>query len=204
MAQLGQILCRIVVPAWIITGAALKLLEIDPGTLPGKTIAPVIHAIPAEPVYVLAVIVGLELALAAIMITLATVARPMAIGVLSIYCMITFGEMVQGNTAGSGCFGANSLTPITMLAINGALLLAVCAFDLSSVVPVSAANLARVAAVTLVAASFFVSFKVVLDAEGARNQTRAMAADATVEDASLQMNLAAPTGTQRLAAPAKR
>ena len=207
-AKVGVLLTRLVVPAWVLVGAGLKLAEINPDTLPGHTVAAAVEALPVAPTYVLAAIVSLEFLAAALMLTLAGLARPLALGVLGVYCAILFGEMAQGNMAASGCLGAHSLPPLVMLVINGILILAVLVFDPTAVIRVGAPNLARAAAVTLAMAGFAMSFKVVIDAERANGAGPFMAESKEREggddSAPLQLNLVSPAGSQRVASPSRQ
>ena len=113
-AKIGMILTRIAVPAWVALGAAVKLSEINPETLPAHSIAPVVQALPVDPAMTLAMIIGLEFLVVAIMLTMAPLARPVAMGTLGVFCAVLFGEMAQGG-ASSGCLGSFSPTPLVML-----------------------------------------------------------------------------------------
>jgi hypothetical protein len=199
-AKIGMILTRIAVPAWVALGAAVKLSEINPETLPGRTIGPVVQALPVDPALTLAAIIGLEFLVVAIMLTMAPLARPVAVGTLGVYCAVLFGEMAQGATT-SGCLGSFSPVPLVMLIINGALLLAVLLFDPTELIRASTYNLARAAAIILAAAGFTISFKVTLDAKAQQPLMSDNGESPGEDSAPLQLNLVSPSGTQRVASP---
>ncbi len=136
-ARVGQILSRVVVPAWVLTGALFKLTEATPKLLPPKTILPLADKAGIDLYLLLAIVIGLEFLAVAVMLCISRLARPMAIFILSVFCLILIGEMVQGNVVSCGCLGTIKVAPWVMLAIDGALLLGVLAFDPSPLIPAS-------------------------------------------------------------------
>ncbi len=128
-AFLGMILCRALVPLWVLTGAVFKLIERDPTLLP-KNIIDAIKIVARrfeEPTavldFVLRSFIGLELVAVVLMVLMARWARPVAIFMLGAFCLILIGEMVTGNFENCGCFGDLPVTPWQMLIADGALLL---------------------------------------------------------------------------------
>ena len=124
-AKLGQILSRVVVPGWVLTGALFKLYESSPKLLPKETILKVANDLGIDLNVLLAVLIGLEFFAVAVMLCLARLARPMAIFLLSVFCLILLGEMALGNLTNCGCLGANSPPPWVILLIDGGLLFGV-------------------------------------------------------------------------------
>ncbi len=137
-ARIGQILSRVIVPAWVLTGAVFKFMEATPRNLPGKTILTLADRFSLDLNWTLAVLIGLEFMAVAVMLCLARLARPMALFVLSVFCLVLIGEMVQGNVTSCGCLGNIKIPPWAMLAVDGSLLLGVMLFDPSSLIRVSA------------------------------------------------------------------
>jgi len=126
-ALIGQVLVRVVVPAWILTGAIFKLIEASPSLLPRYSIldpASRIEFINLE--VLLATLIGLEITAAMAMIFLPRIARLTAIFMLACFCAILINEIRNGATS-CGCFGGWSPPPELMLAIDGALLVGVLA-----------------------------------------------------------------------------
>ncbi len=138
----GTILCRFVVPAWLLAGAAFKLSDLNPNLLP-PPVRDVINAIGstvgADPakwlVLNMQLIVAVELALVAIMVLVPKFARITAIAILSLFCVILIAELaekVQSATFARdgiasllkpcGCFGAWSPPTIVTFMIDLALL----------------------------------------------------------------------------------
>ena len=122
---IGWLLCRVIVPLWVLTGAVFKLVESSPKLLPKETILKVVDGLGIDLYLGLATLIALEFLAVAVMFFLARFARAMAIFMLSVFCLVLLGEMVRGNFADCGCLGANSPPPWLMLGIDGGLLLAV-------------------------------------------------------------------------------
>jgi hypothetical protein len=121
--KVGFVLTRVVVPLWIVTGAAMKLWEKSPKLLP-KNIWTTADDWGVNLYWLLFVLIGLEFFAVAVIWLLPRFARFMAIWMLSLFCLILVGEILAGNTK-CGCLGAASPSPWVMLAIDGALLLGV-------------------------------------------------------------------------------
>lgn len=132
-SHIGFALCRLLVPLWVATGAIFKLIEQTPSLLPEKTIRDVAHRLDLDLFMVLAVLISLELFAVAVMLFVRHAARPMALFVLSVFCMILIGEMAMGNVTSCGCLGSFSPPPWLMLAIDGGLLLGVALFPMARV-----------------------------------------------------------------------
>ena len=129
----GSLVCRGLVPLWLVTGAAIKLAERSPMLLP----SPVRDALQAvagamgrgsEAEFAgfldgaLRVIVAGEFTLAAAMIALPVFSRRIAIPVLSLFVLILLLVVARGE-ASCGCFGSKGPSPAAVLA-GDALLLA--------------------------------------------------------------------------------
>ena len=110
-ARIGQILSRVVVPAWVLTGALIKLTETTPKLLPPKTILPVADKLGIDLYFLLALLIGLEFMLIAVMLCVSKLARPVAIFTLSLFCLILLGEIAQGNLTSCGCLGNIKVPP---------------------------------------------------------------------------------------------
>ena len=127
----GTVLCRVVVPAWILAGASFKLWERNPQLLP-KPVTDVTDfvfvrtlGIPRETYLEPAMrfMIGFEI-MAALLMVVAPVqaARLLGISLLSLFCII-LGVLLASGAASCGCFGASGPSPAWMLGIDGALLL---------------------------------------------------------------------------------
>ncbi len=168
--KIGMVLCRIVVPAWVLTGAVFKLLETSPRLLPGKTILAPADSLGINLYWLLATLIAAEFLAIAVMVLVARLARAMAIFVLSVFCLILIGEWAQGNITSCGCFGSNSPPPWAILIIDGGLLFGVLFLKPPAA---SAKGLARwpiPAAVVLMLIGFATSFAVVIPAGRAPDQ----------------------------------
>ena len=125
--KIGTVLCRGIVPAWIMTGAVFKLLSGTPATLPqlfqdtakelGIAMDPLLYTL-----------IALELFAIGVMLFIGRFARLMAGFMLGSFCLILVGEMIK-QAESCGCFGgAIEIQPWQMLIIDGALLLGVIFF----------------------------------------------------------------------------
>ncbi len=157
-ARIGQILSRVIVPAWVLTGAVFKFMEATPRNLPGKTILTLADRFSLDLNWTLAVLIGLEFMAVAVMLCLARLARPMALFVLSVFGLVLIGEMVQGNVTSCGCLGSIKIPPWAMLAVDGSLLLAVMLFDPSSLIRFSRSRSPIVVAMSLTIVGFGASY----------------------------------------------
>lgn len=128
-SQISTILCRIVVPAWVATGAIVKLMEATPKLLPEKTILEfgkmLDQNLNFDLLNFLGLIIAIEFVCIIVMILLQKYARATAIFILSVFCIVLIGEMVQGNITKCGCFGGFSPPPWAMLIADGGLLLGI-------------------------------------------------------------------------------
>ncbi|MCH7847709.1 MAG: hypothetical protein IIB53_05035, partial [Planctomycetes bacterium] len=122
--KIGMVLCRIVVPAWVLTGAIFKLLSGTPATLPTifQDLAKDM-GVPMDPL--LYTLIALELFAIGVMLFVGRFARLMAGFMLGSFCLILIGEMIN-NAASCGCFGGKiDIKPWQMLVVDGTLLLGV-------------------------------------------------------------------------------
>ncbi len=165
-AKLGQFLSRILVPAWVLFGAIFKLYETSPRLLPKETILKVANDLGINLYHLLAVLIGLEFFAVGVMLCIAKLARPMAIFMLSVFCLILLGEMALGNLSSCGCLGANSPPPWVMLLIDGALLFGVVMFNPSPLIPARPARWPLIPAAVVTVGGFVLSLVIVLPAGG--------------------------------------
>jgi hypothetical protein len=156
--KIGWFLCRVVVPLWVAAGAVFKLMELSPRTLPKETILDLANHWGIDLYSLLATLISLEILAAVVMLMVARLARPMAIIVLAVFCVILIGELVQGNLTNCGCFGDIPIPPWVMLAIDGPLLLGVLLFDPTPVMPATPARWPVAGAVVLVLAGSAATF----------------------------------------------
>jgi hypothetical protein len=128
----GSFICRVLVPAWLLTGAAIKLSERSPMLLPSpvrdalKTIASGMGMGSESDFatfldFMLRVIVSGEFALAAAMIMLPRVSRAIAVPMLSLFVAILLTVVARGE-ASCGCFGSKGPPPWAVLIGDAALL----------------------------------------------------------------------------------
>ena len=162
---LGLALCRILVPGWVLLGAVIKLSEADPHTLPAKTILALAGHTGVGLDLLLATLVALELMAVAVMLSLGRMARPMAIVVLSVFCLVMIGEMVNGNFISCGCLGRESPSPGVILTIDGVLLFGVMALDPTAATRTMPGGTPAMAAIVLCLISVVTSFGVVFKAQ---------------------------------------
>ncbi|GIW72772.1 MAG: hypothetical protein KatS3mg102_2314 [Planctomycetota bacterium] len=157
----GTVLVRAVLPLWLLAGAGAKLADGSPRTLPRTVLALASQlGIANEQLYgLLAALIGIEIAVAAVC-ALAPVrlARAAAAAMLLVFSAVLVGELVRGSTS-CGCLGRASPPPALMLAIDGTLLLGVL---LLGPAPAPARRGRMLAALTVAAAGFAVSFGVLL------------------------------------------
>lgn len=124
---LGLILCRVVVPLWILLGASIKLVSGSPLHLPTNFVQ-FGRDVGIDLGHMLYTLIGLEFFAIAVMVLLSRFARPMALFMLSVFCLVLVGEMISGASS-CGCFGGGvSVQPWQMLIVDGLLLIAVLAF----------------------------------------------------------------------------
>lgn len=160
--KIGLVLARLVAPAWVLTGATFKMLEGTPKNLPPKTILATAGKLDLDLYVVLAAIIGIEFLAAAIMLLVPRVARTVAMFMMSVFCLVIIGEMVQGNVTSCGCLGAVTMPPWLMLAIDGSILLGLMAFDPSPIYPAVTRRWPMAAAVVLGAAGAAFAYKEVV------------------------------------------
>jgi hypothetical protein len=120
----GSVLVRGLVPLWLLAGALFKLVEASPRTLPQATILAPANRLGVDLHVLLAGLVALELLGVGLMAFARRLARPVAVAILSAFCLILLNEMRAGSGS-CGCFGSLSPPLPLMLAIDGALLLGV-------------------------------------------------------------------------------
>lgn len=127
--KIGLVLCRVIVPLWILMGVVFKLKAGDPRLLPG-VIWQTARDWGVDLGTLLYTLIGLEIFAIGVMIVLARFAKPMAIFMLASFCAILIGEMVRGADS-CGCFGgAITIKPWQMFLADATLLIAVVLFPL--------------------------------------------------------------------------
>jgi hypothetical protein len=114
-------LVRFIVPLWILTGAGFKYLAGSVSDLP-----PIYRFMPgAKDPGVLQqaflITVAIELLIVVLLLTHRRYARALAIGVLSVFCVVLIDALAFGS-ASCGCFGSVKVSPWVMLGIDVALL----------------------------------------------------------------------------------
>ena len=155
----GTLLFRLMVPAWLLTGASIKLLERSPMLLPSPvrgTLRAVAGAmgLGGEADFAgfldlaLRVIVSGEFALAAAMIVLPSLSRRIAIPLLSMFVLILLVVVARGE-ASCGCFGSKGPPPWAVLVGDG-ILLALCLWLRPFTTPASKTQLGGFVALTAV------------------------------------------------------
>jgi hypothetical protein len=129
LRTIGSVLCRMVIPGWVLAGATYKLVEMNPKLLPPVVLS-VLETVagnlklPVTDVYdpALRLIVTAEIALVLIMIFAARISRVVAVGLMFFFCAILV-QILLSKGASCGCFGKAGPPPWVMLVIDGALLL---------------------------------------------------------------------------------
>ena len=132
----GTLLCRLIVPGWIVAGAGFKLWERNPQLLP-KPVTDVTDflfvktlGIPRESYLDPAMrgMVAIEIAAAMLMfVGPIQASRAIGLGMLGLFCTI-LGVLIASGAASCGCFGASGPSPTAMLAIDAALLVGLLVF----------------------------------------------------------------------------
>lgn len=144
---IGTIVCRAVVPLWLLAGASFKLAQLDPKLLPPVVLSTITSTDGmlglsgnAWMDLALRLIILSEFVIAALMICVPRLSRAVAIALLTFFCAILlstiipswqkggFAEVLRG---GCGCFGAGGPNPFYMLLIDGSMLVAAIAFPVS-------------------------------------------------------------------------
>ncbi len=170
-AKIGLVLCRIVVPLWVLSGAVFKLIERSPRTLPRETILNVADGLGLHLYGLLATLIALEFLAIAVMVFLGRFARAMALFMLTAFCLILIGELVGGNFTDCGCLGANSPPPWVMLMIDGTLLGGVVLFKPTRVAAARVGRWPVATALIVILAGFGTSFGLVIPAGRAPGTT---------------------------------
>jgi hypothetical protein len=123
IAVLDAILVRGLIPLWILAGAMFKLVERNPGNLPS-----IFREFAARNDLTdwlnpfMRVAIGIEILAAALMIFVPRISRIIAVAMLTFFCAILVAEIARKQSS-CGCMGAVNMSPTTMLAIDGVLLL---------------------------------------------------------------------------------
>jgi len=145
---IGTIVCRVLVPVWLLAGASFKLAQLDPKLLPPVVLSTITGTDGmlglsgnAWMDVALRLIILSEFVIAALMICVPRLSRIVAIALLAFFCGILlttivpswqkggFAEVLRG---GCGCFGAGGPNPFYMLLIDGSMLAAALIFPVSA------------------------------------------------------------------------
>lgn len=113
-------LVRVVIPAWVIAGAAFKLIDGSPRALPPATILQPANRAGLDLYLVVAAFASIELFAGALMILVRRFSRAVALAMLTAFCLVLINEIRSGSAA-CGCLGSHSPPPWAMLAIDGTL-----------------------------------------------------------------------------------
>ncbi len=126
--KIGFLLCRVIVPLWVVTGALFKLFHASPKTLPKGIVEVFFKNMGMDLGHLLATILALEFFAAAVMFFIRPLARAMAIWMMTCFMGVLIWEMVTGNFASCGCFGKVTVSPWITFTVDIVLLLGVLAF----------------------------------------------------------------------------
>lgn len=129
-SAVGTLVCRAVIPLWVLAGAGFKLVERDPNLLPTpvKTTITSLHStLGAGELHefmnaAMRSIIAAEFILAGGMIFLPRFSRSIALATLGFFIALLGWLIVTGQTK-CGCFGAKGPSPTVMILIDGALFL---------------------------------------------------------------------------------
>jgi len=123
---IGTVLCRVVVPLWILAGVTAKLVESSPRLLPKKMLDDA-SALGVDLNVLLGVIISLEILAVLVIALLGRVSRVAAGFMLTAFCLVLIREIIAKSPS-CGCMGSISPPPWVMLGIDGAMLAGVIAF----------------------------------------------------------------------------
>jgi len=124
----GDLVCRVIIPLWLIAGAGFKLAERNPNLLPQPVLKQIyaLHdllKVGTTEQFLEAgmrAIIGVEFVLAAGMILLPRLSRWLCLATLGLFIAI-LGSLVAQGAASCGCFGASGPPPKAVLAIDSVL-----------------------------------------------------------------------------------
>lgn len=128
LQKFGVVVCRIVIPLWLIMGPVMKLQSMNPKLLPPPVLAVIDWAagtlgVATVDAYdpALRVIVLAEIAIALAMAFAPRLTRFLAVSTLGLFCVILGLVLLKGADS-CGCFGESGPPPWAMLLVDGALL----------------------------------------------------------------------------------
>ncbi|MBC8201231.1 MAG: hypothetical protein H8E86_04220 [Planctomycetes bacterium] len=123
---IGVLLVRLIVPVWIIYGAAQKATGGTPKSLPRSILDASGKLGITDHFFLLASLVSIEFLFVAFMLFSPKLAKRAGIVMLGTFLVVLCVEMFgYGNFESCGCFGEKSLSPMAMFAIDFALLLGI-------------------------------------------------------------------------------
>ncbi len=122
----GILAARFLVPAYFFLGALFKLMDGSPSNLPAALIKLAGWA-EIDLLYLLRLSIGIELAVAGVMIILPRLARPVGLMLLGIFLPVLVGDLMLGASS-CGCFGAVSIPPWVTLIMDGGLFILLLVF----------------------------------------------------------------------------
>ena len=119
--MIGNLVVRVIVPAWILAGVLLKFGSRDPSLMP-KQFRGIAHGVNLDLKTTLAIVLIVEICAIALMIFNRTWSRLTAVCMLSVFVIVLAMELFTGNMTNCGCLGSFSPPPWVMLLIDMVLL----------------------------------------------------------------------------------
>lgn len=117
---LGVVVTRVLVPVYLLVGAFLKIADASPSHLPAALLKWA-GALDVNLAALLRFSIGVELAVAGVVILMPRLARPVAIAMLVGFVPVLIGDLALGASS-CGCFGAVQVPPWVTLVIDVGLL----------------------------------------------------------------------------------
>ena len=119
--MIGNLVVRVVVPAWILAGVLLKFGSRDPSLMP-KQFRGIAHGLSLDLKTTLAIVLIIEICAIAVMLFNRKWSRITALFMLCVFVLVLAMELVTGNMTNCGCLGSFSPPPWVMLLIDCVLL----------------------------------------------------------------------------------
>ncbi len=117
---IGVALARVVVPLYFGLGGILKIVDASPTHLPSVLIKWA-GAGGVDLLYLLRLSIAGELAVAALMVLVPRLARPVGLALLGLFLPVLIGDLMLGASS-CGCFGAVAVSPWVTLVVDSGLL----------------------------------------------------------------------------------
>ena len=119
--MIGNLVVRVIVPAWVLAGALLKFGARDPSLMP-KSFRNIAHGMSLDLKTTLSVVLVIEMCAICVMLFNRTWSRLTALLMLSVFVIVLAMELLSGNMTNCGCLGSYSPPPWVMLLIDSVLL----------------------------------------------------------------------------------